>query len=594
MTGATRGSLDGFVDLSRRHLLRAGAATGLAAAAVAGAGQRLPGAVAAAPTASSAATLGSRLVPGAPGRGGYRPVVRVAGEAHRLRTDLGVTPDPGHHGRHKPLAAFVQLSDVHVVDAQSPLRVEYLDRLDDPSALPGTGLLSSSYRAHEMLSGQIADSMVRQLNDIGVGPVTGKPLALAIQTGDNSDNSQFNEVRWNIDVLGGGTVRFDSGDLTRWEGVADSHPVHYDPAYWHPEGTPRGRPDDLPRRRYGFPTVPGLLDAARRPFEAEGLGMEWFSVFGNHDGLVQGNFPQNLHLGAIATGPLKVISPVGLHPGALLDDVLAGTSDLLGGLGGTGGLLGNLALSPGVRRVTPDADRRLLTRAEVVEEHFATGGQPVGHGFTATNRAEGTAHYTVDRSGIRFVVLDTVNPNGYADGSIDADQFAWLAGVLADAGDRPVVVASHHTSETMNNPLVLTGGDAQQRVTGDAVLELLLAHAQVIAWLNGHTHANKVTARRRASGGGLWEITTASHIDWPQQSRLLEVADNRDGTLSIFTTMVDHAGPAATGGSGALADAAGLAGLGRELALNDWHDHSGGTGTRADRNVELVVADPRS
>ena len=35
-----------------------------------------------------------------------------------------------------------------------------------------------------------------------------------------------------------------------------------------------------------------------------------------------------------------------------------------------------------------------------------------------------------------------------------------------------------------------------------------------------------------------WEVNTASHIDWPQQSRLAEIADNRDGTLSVIVTIV--------------------------------------------------------
>ena len=576
------------MDLTRRRLVRSSALVGGLAAAATGplasgaAGAAAAPAVAAPPPASSGDTTARTLTKGPAGRGGYRPLVVSPGEQHTLRTDLGIEPSAGRVGRRKALIAFAQLSDVHVVDAQSPMRVEFTDRVDDPSPLPPTGVFTSAYRPHEMLTGQIADAMVRQLNAIGRGPVTGKPLALAIQTGDNSDNSQANEVRWNIDLLDGGSVRVDSGDLARYEGVADDNFLYYDPAYWHPHGTPALRKDDVMRSRYGFPVVPGLLGAARRTFTATGLDMPWFTAFGNHDGLAQGNFPLTLQLNQVATGPLKLVSaPGGLSPSELLAALQSG--DVLG-------VIRSLALTPAVRRVTPDAGRRLLSRREVVEAHFHTTSTPVGHGFTAENRAQGTAYYTFDRGRCRFVVLDTVNPNGYADGSLDATQFAWLEQVLADSADRVVMVFSHHTSSTMTNALVGTGGDTEQRVTGPAVLERLLGHREVVAWINGHTHRNQVTAHTRPEGGGLWEINTASHIDWPQQSRLIEVADNRDGTLSIFTTMVDHAGPP-TGGS--TTDAPALAGLGRELAANDPQNRTdSGRGQIGDRNVELVVAAP--
>jgi metallophosphoesterase (TIGR03767 family) len=584
------------VEISRRNLIRnAVTAGGLAAAATAlpgvvrpsPASAGTPATVSASVPGTGTATLARTYTRGAAGAGGYRKVIAVAGEPHHVRAGLGVEAAAGRETRRQPMLAFVQLSDVHVVDAQSPLRLEWADRLDDPGPLPATGIFTSSYRAQEMLTGQVADSMVRAINQVASGPVTGKPLALAIQTGDNSDNSQYNEVRWNISLLNGGEVRVDSGNLRKWEGVADSNPLTYDAAYWHPDGAPKGKPVDRPRSEYGFPLVPGLLDAARRPFTAEGLDIPWYSVFGNHDGLVQGNFPANtLQLNLIATGALKVISPpAGADPQQLLQDLFADPAALLTNL------LGG-ALNTGVRLVTADRDRRLLSRKQIVEQHFALGGAPFGHGFTDVNRQQGTAYYTFDQGAFRFVVLDTVNPNGYYDGSLDQTQFAWLTDLLARSTDKVVLVFSHHTSDSMGNPLVATGGSLEPRVTGATVLDALLAAPQVVAWINGHTHVNKITPRPRPNGGGLWEITTASHIDWPQQARIIEVADNGDGTLSIFTTMVDHAGPASNGAG--TADAVQLAGLARELAANDWHDGSKGLGTADDRNVELLVHNPLS
>ncbi|MDQ4052630.1 MAG: TIGR03767 family metallophosphoesterase [Actinomycetota bacterium] len=571
------------MKLTRRNLFRSGAVAGGVTAATTAAGSGSAAAVAdrEAAAAATTATTGTTLAKGPAGVGGYRPVVTAAGEAHLLRTDLVIDAKVGRATGRVPLIAFAQLSDVHVVDAQSPMRLEFVDRLDDPSPIPPT-LFSSAYRPHEMLSGQIADSMVREINAIGRGPVTGKPLSLAIQTGDNSDNSQLNEVRWNIQLLNGGTIRVDSGNLGTYEGVADGNTTYYDPAYWHPHGTPAFKTDDVYRKRYGFPVVPGLLDAARRPFEAQGLNVPWFCAFGNHDGLVQGNFPQNLQLGLISTGALKIMStPAGLSPAELVNSLMTG--DILG-------VLQSLVLTPSVRPVTPDTNRQLLTRKGFIEQHFVHSD---GHGFTAENRATGTAYYTFDRGACRFIVLDTVNPNGYSDGSIDQAQFAWLEEVLSQSAGMAVMIFSHHTSWTMANTLVATGGDLESRISGAQVLERLLSHPEVIAWINGHTHRNQIVAHTRPEGGGLWEINTAAHIDWPQQSRLIEVTDNRDDTLSIFTTMVDHSGPASYAGN--TGDAAHLAGLGRELAANDPQNRTdAGRGQVGDRNVELLVKAPPS
>ena len=65
------------------------------------------------------------LVRGPEGAGGYRPVVdRSRREAWTGAQDLGAKAKAGRATRRKPLLAFAQISDVHIVDAQSPMRVE--------------------------------------------------------------------------------------------------------------------------------------------------------------------------------------------------------------------------------------------------------------------------------------------------------------------------------------------------------------------------------------------------------------------------------------------------------------------------------------
>jgi metallophosphoesterase (TIGR03767 family) len=570
------------MELSRRAVLRSAAVVGGAAAVSPILGSLSEAAVAAGTTT----TLTQTWSPGAAGPKGYRPVVLTGGEPWAVRTDLGIEAGEGRAACRQGLLAFAQFSDIHVVDHQSPGRVEWLDRFEDPNdenLVPG--LLSSSYRPHEMLTAQVADAMVQAVNAITAAPATGLPLAFMIETGDNSDNCQKNEIRWNIDILDGQQVRPDSGSYSRYEGVMDSNILYYDIHYWHPEGNVLLKPSDKLRADHGFPVVKGLLDAARRPFTAAGLDIPWYTCFGNHDGLIQGNFPaKTTQLSALCTGPVKIITlPPGISQSDVLDALQHNQLDEL---------IASILTLPGVRLVTPDPARKSLSRTQVVQEYFHTSSTPSGHGFTPQNVAEGTAYYSFDQGDFRFVVMDSVNPNGYADGSLDKKQFAWLQDTIGGASDKAVMVFSHHTSTTMSNPLVLTGLDASPRVLGPAVVDYLLSQPQVIAWVNGHTHVNAITAHARTDGsGGFWEINTASHIDWPQQARLIEVADNQDGTLSIFTTIIDHAAGAADyTKQGTTLE---LAAISRELCANDPQtDLDAHRGPASARNTELLVATP--
>jgi metallophosphoesterase (TIGR03767 family) len=309
--------------------------------------------------------------------------------------------------------------------------------------------------------------------------------------------------------------------------------------------------------------------------------MPWYTCYGNHDGLVQGNFPQSFQLSNAATGPLKVVTlPAGVSP----DDLQRG--DPAAGAA--------LAVAP-ARVVTADANRRIIPRTETVKEHFSSGGVPLGHGYTAKNVADGTAYYTFDPHPlVRGIVLDTVNPNGESSGSLDQPQLDWLKARLQEVTgpgrNKLVIVFSHHSSTSMDNQIVSVD-DPSPRVLGPAVVDLLLQHPNVIAWVNGHTHENRVTASKRAGGGGFWEVNTAAHVDWPVQARLLELLDNRDGTLSIVATVIDAAAPLSY--AGRLDTSISLAALARELAANDWQERSDvRRGKVEDRNVELLVKAP--
>ena len=196
---------------------------------------------------------------------------------------------------------------------------------------------------------------------------------------------------------------------------------------------------------------------------------------------------------------------------------------------------------------------------------------------------------------------------GGASGCLDARQARWLETRLAevhsayrgaDGGevrtghdDRLVIVFSHHGTDTLDNRRGGHEGPDGEPLLGAGLVALLHRYPNVVLWLNGHTHTN--TIRPRPDPGdperGFWEVTTCAVVDWPCQTRVVELLDHGE-YLSIVTTMVDHDTPAAPPLSLATSDD--LAALHRELAANVPWDISVMAGTAADRNVELRLAPP--
>ena len=482
---------------------------------------------------------------GSPDEKGWRPLICEA--------------DPGHFGekfpsKSEPLFIFHHLSDLHVCDSQSPLRPEFLDRWSDPdSPIKELVGIIGTYRPQTILTSQVVEAMVIALNKVDRGPLSGHLIDAAIVTGDVTDNAQLNEVGWYLALLDGALIHPDSGDLHRYEGVMDELPDHYDIKYWHPQGTPAGKEEDDPRAKYGYPIVSGLLDLVREPFQATALKFPWFAVHGNHDALLQGTVvPSSATQSAQVAGRRYEGLPSELSlEAALLRFGQIGPASYP-----------DPSDAPYVE-VTPDLNRRSVGRVEFAQLHIASTGQPRGHGFDEKNAIEGCLNYSLDVGQVTLVVLDSVNANGGWQGSLDAEQFIWLEETIRQS-QRPIILASHHPLSTMINGYSPSG----KRYCLEEISAMLLQYPQVILWIAGHEHRHHVEwVGDRSANVGFWHVETASHIDWPQQSRTIEVVKDESGDIYIGMTVIDHAGDLTYEGDGTPGD---LAALSRLLSANDW------------------------
>lgn len=419
---------------------------------------------------------------------------------------LDGAPPPGPGAAPTLWTRFVHLADVQLADDESPTRAALLD---------GPESLTASFRPQEAHACNVLNAAVRTINAIAGE----HGLDFVLLGGDNIDSAQDNELAWFISILDGELVHCDSG--------VDDDPI----------AGPGNDPKD--------------------PFTPVGLDVPWRWVNGNHDVLVQGNFP-------IA----------GLLLQAIGGDAATGTRDW------------SLPGGPVVSGPIAADDRRALVSVADIMDRLAEsgGGEVIDDAVKGRERL--IYSFQVGDAPLEIVVVDTAAATGAAQGVIhqaDVDDFVLPALDAAEAAGHAVIVASHHCSTSLSD-----GGGFGGTAQDDAVLTeqwqaFLGEHPAVILQLCAHSHVHRVRAITPVGGHAYWEVATASIADHPQEMRVIELRDEDNGFISVTGVAIDYA-----------VDGDPLADAGRARSITDhtagWHGT--GEGTIADRNVRLWIPAP--
>ena len=453
--------------------------------------------------------------------GGY-PVIKPDPNMQSNNSVLSVT-DP----LATTLLSFFSISDVHIADKESPAQAIYPGyRFPEPCTPGPNGLPvgnSACYSGIILYTTQVLDAAVQTINALHKQT----PFDFGIALGDAIDNTQYNELRWYIDVLDGKMITPSSG----------SH--------------------------IGAKTI----DYQQR-YQAAGLdkSIPWYQAIGNHDQFWKGSAKVNDYLRktyvgsrVLNTGPIislppdfnTVLSQRGLYMGVVDGSTWYG--EII-----DAGPVENFPKPP---KVTADAKRRSLSVKNWMKQFFHTTSKPVGHGFTKQMVKDSfVCYHFYPRADvpIKVIVLDDTDKVGCgAAGALDNKRYNWLVQELDDgesAGEL-MIICSHiplrpyatpQNPPPSNNPLypLWSLWASYSEISENTLLAKLHTYKNLILWMSGHVHRNAITPQPDPNGDpnyGFWEVETPSLRDFPQQLRRFQIVRNSDNNISIFAIDVDTA-----------------------------------------------------
>lgn len=441
---------------------------------------------------------------------GYGP-----GVPYQKRMDLmpaGYTGDNTSNA--SLLLNFFSISDIHITDKESPAEAIYYGYKWN---------IISGYSPAMLYSTHMLNAAVKTIN----GLHQTKAFDFGLSLGDVINSSQYNELRWFMDVMDGKFINPDSG-------------VKDDPN-------------------------PGPNNDYQDEYKAEGLdpSIKWYQTLGNHDHIWMGMFPPDdyirdrmtgstvLELGNIFTDK-KGLATRGFYMGAIDGKTING--EIVGA-----GPVSSFVVPP---TVPADKNRFPLAKKEVIGEFLKSTSLPAGHGFTAAMASTGFANYTFEPKSdipVKVIVLDNTNnadkpvTDAYGKGYIDQERYDWLVAELdkGQAEGKLMIIAAHIPIKVKVDPSTLIGQamiwSRDSYKNEDQLLATLHKYPNLILWVSGHRHLSVVTPQPSPDPAkpelGFWEVETPSLREYPQQFRTFQIIRNSDNTISIFAADVDPIAP---------------------------------------------------